>query len=222
MSPRPVRHPLFARAYHRLARAMERDLGDRRRELLSGLSGRVLELGAGNGMNFGHYPGAVEEVVAVEPEPYLRARAQPAAQAASVHIVVEDAIADELPHAAGSFDAVVACLVLCSVPDPAHALAELGRVLKPEGELRFLEHVRSRSSRKAHVQETLDRWGLWPAIAGGCHCARDTVAAMTCAGFAIEQIRDIDLGPGWIHTNPHVLGVARVRPRQVPGPALTS
>jgi SAM-dependent methyltransferase len=221
MSPRPVRHPLFARAYHRLARAMERDLGDRRRELLSGLSGRVLEIGAGNGMNFGHYPGAVEEVVAVEPEPYLRARAQAAAQGASVRIVVEDAIADELPHAASSFDAVVACLVLCSVPDPGRALAELGRVLKPQGELRFLEHVRSSSSRKARVQHTLDR-GLWPAIAGGCHCARDTAAVMTSAGFAIEQIRDIDLGPAWMHTNPHVLGVARVRPRQVPGPAPTS
>lgn len=139
---------------------MERDLGDRRRELLSGLSGRVLELGAGNGMNFGHYPEAVEEVVAIE-------------------------------------------------PDPGSALDELGRVLKPQGELRFLEHVRSSSSRKAPVQDTLDRCGLWPAIAGGCHCARDTVAAMTSAGFAIEQIRDIDLGPAWMHTNPHVLGVAR-------------
>jgi len=198
---------------------MERDLGGRRRELLSGLSGRVLELGAGNGMNFGHYLGAVEEVVAVEPEPYLRARAQAAARTASVHVVVQDAIADELPHAAGSFDAVVACLVLCSVPDPGRALAELKRVLKPQGELRFLEHVRSSSSRKARVQHTLDR-GLWPAIAGGCHCARDTAAAMTSAGFAIEQIRDIDLGPAWMHTNPHVLGVARVRPRQPPGPAL--
>jgi len=200
---------------------MERDLGDRRRELLSGLSGRVLEVGAGNGMNFGHYPSAVEEVVAVEPEPYLRAKAQAATQGASVRIVVQDALADELPYAPGSFDAVVACLVLCSVPDPAHALAELGRVLKPEGELRFLEHVRSSSSRKARVQHTFDR-GLWPAIAGGCHCARDTAAAMTSAGFTIEQIRDIDLGPAWMHTNPHVLGVARVRPRQVPGPELAA
>lgn len=219
MSPRPVRHPLFARAYHRLSRAMERDLGDRRRELLSGLSGRVLELGAGNGMNFGHYPGGVEEVVAVEPEPYLRARAQAATQGVAVRVVVEDAIADELPHDTSSFDAVVACLVLCSVPDPGRALAELARVLKPQGELRVLEHVRSSSARKARVQDMLDRCGLWPAIAGGCHCARDTVAAITSAGFAIEQSRDIDLGPPWMHTNPHVLGVARVRPRQLPGPA---
>jgi len=84
MSPRPVRHPLFARAYHRLARAMERDLGDRRRELLSGLSGRVLELGAGNGMNFRHYPSTVKRVLAVEPESYLRERAQQSAEKATV------------------------------------------------------------------------------------------------------------------------------------------
>jgi ubiquinone/menaquinone biosynthesis C-methylase UbiE len=200
---------LFARAYHRLARAMERELAARRRELLSGLSGRVLEVGAGNGMNFGHYPGAVEEVVAVEPEPYLRARAQSATQTASVRVVVQDAVADELPHDASSFDAVVACLVLCSVPDPEHALAELRRVLKSDGELRFLEHVRSSSSRKARIQDTLDRRGIWPKMAGGCHCARDTVGAMTSGGFAIEQFRDIDLGPSWLHTNPHVLGIAR-------------
>ena len=133
---------------------MEHDLALPRRELLSGLSGHVLEVGAGNGMNFGHYPGTVEEVVAVEPEPYLRARAQDATHDAAVRIVVEDALADELPHEPGSFDAVVACLVLCSVPDSKRAVAELRRVLKSGGELRFLEHVSSSRSRKARIQHT--------------------------------------------------------------------
>ena len=209
VSPQRVHHPFFARAYHRLAWAMERDLAVRRRELLAGLAGRVLEIGAGNGMNFGHYPSTVGEVVAVEPEPYLRVRAQAATRAASVFVIVHDGVADELPHAPSSFDAVVACLVLCSVPRQNGALSELRRVLKSQGELRFLEHVRSASPRKARIQDALDSCGLWPGIAGGCHCARDTIAAMTSAGFAIEQIRAFDLGPPWMHTNPHVLGIAR-------------
>ncbi len=188
---------------------MERELAARRRELLAGLSGRVLEIGAGDGMNLRHYPSGVEEVVAFEPEPYLRSKAQAAARAAAVRVVVRDGVAENLPPDLGSFDAAVACLVLCSVPDQERALAELRRVLEPSGELRFLEHVRAGRPRKARIQEALDRSGLWPRAAGGCRCARDTVGAMTSAGFAIEQVRAVDLGPSWLHTNPHVLGTAR-------------
>jgi len=209
MPRQPHRHPIFARLYERLARAMERELAAQRRELLCGLTGRVLEIGAGNGMNFGHYPTTVQEVVALEPEPYLRARAQAAARGAPVPVLVRDGVAERLPEDIGSFDAAVACLVLCSVRDQGAALAELRRAVVPGGELRFLEHVRAPRPRKAQIQHALDRCGAWPVLAGGCHCARDTVAAIAAAGFAIDGMRTIDVGAPWLHTNPHVLGTAR-------------
>jgi ubiquinone/menaquinone biosynthesis C-methylase UbiE len=204
-----VRHPIFARLFHRMSGGMEQELGEHRDRLLAGLSGRVLEIGAGNGASFGHYPASVAEVVAVEPEPYLRDKAEAAARRAPVAVRVLDATAGELPLEDGTFDAAVASLVLCTVSDPARALSELRRVLKPGGELRFLEHVRSDRPRKARVQERLDRSGLWPRLGGGCHCARDAVAAIELAGFAVDDARPLEIGPSWMHTNPHVLGTAR-------------
>jgi ubiquinone/menaquinone biosynthesis C-methylase UbiE len=204
-----VRHPLFARFFTQLSRLMERDLGEYRRELLSGLSGRVLEVGAGNGMNFRHYPATVDEVVALEPESYLRGKAEQAAQTAPVPVDVRAAAAYPLPVEDQGFDAAVTSLVLCTVPEPQVALTELQRVLKPGGELRFMEHVRSERPRKARVQHWADRSGLWPRIAGGCHCARDSATAIESAGFRIEQVRSFGLGPGWGITYPHVLGRAR-------------
>jgi ubiquinone/menaquinone biosynthesis C-methylase UbiE len=203
-----IRHPLFARFFDRLSRVLEKDLGARRDELLAGLTGRVLELGAGNGINFSHYPPEVEEVVAVEPEPYMRTRAERAATTAAVPVTVTSGVAESLPFDDGSFDAAVASLVLCSVSDLAAALAELRRILRPAGELRFLEHVRGAGGAKPRVQTAIDRIGLWPALAGGCHCSRDTVQALRAAGFGVEQVRSLDVGPSWGLTNPHVLGVA--------------
>jgi ubiquinone/menaquinone biosynthesis C-methylase UbiE len=203
-----IRHPLFARFFDRLSRVMEKELGPRRRELLEGLSGRVVELGAGNGINFAHYPATVDEVIAIEPEPYMRAKAERAAQSAPVAVTVRPGIADAVELEDASVDAAVASLVLCSVPDQARALAELRRVVKPGGELRFLEHVRGRSSGKLRAQSAADRTRVWPLIAGGCHCSRDTVAAIRAVGFEVTQVRDLNVGPGWNITNPHVLGRA--------------
>jgi ubiquinone/menaquinone biosynthesis C-methylase UbiE len=188
---------------------MEREIGEQRERLLAGLSGRVVELGAGNGANFRHYPGTVEEVVAIEPESYLRAKAEEAAREAPVPVRVLDAVAGALPLEAGSVDAAVVSLVMCSIPDVPEALAEIRRVLKPGGELRFLEHVRSEQPRKARVQRVSDGSGIWPLMGGGCHCSRDTVAAIKAAGYAVDRVDSFILGPSWWITNPHVLGVAR-------------
>jgi ubiquinone/menaquinone biosynthesis C-methylase UbiE len=209
VSATEIRHPIFARFFDRFSRLAEAQVEEWRAELLAGLSGRVVELGAGNGLNFRHYPSTVEEVVALEPEPYLRGKAEEAAASAPVRVTVRAGVADSLPLEEAGFDGAVASLVLCSVPEQAIALAELKRVLRPRGELRFLEHVRSEGSRRAGVQGVLDRSGVWPFMAGGCHCARDTVGAIEAAGFQIERVRYADLGPSWMVTNPHLIGLAR-------------
>lgn len=209
MSAGDVRHPIFARAYQRVSGLMEREFGELRDEQLAGLSGRVVEIGAGNGAGFSHYPPSVDEVVALEPEPYLRERAERAAAPAGVPVEVLPGTADPLPFDDGRFDAAVSSLVLCTVPDQARALAELRRVLVAGGELRFLEHIRSDRPRKARIQSLADRSGIWPRLGGGCHPARDTPAAIAAAGFEIETSRSFDVGPSWNLTNPYVIGVAR-------------
>ena len=211
MSAPSVHHPLFARFYtHVLARKEPAELIAYREELLAGLGGRVVEVGAGSGANFPHYPEAVTEVVAVEPEAYLREQAVAAAAQAPVPVTVVDGVADVLPLRDGSCDAAVACLVLCSVPDQARALAELKRVLKPGGELRFLEHVRGHTDRMARWQRLVDRT-FWPHLFGGCHTARATVAAIEAAGFALERHRDLqpESLPSFLPVYPQTIGVAR-------------
>ena len=170
------------------ATAEERGATDHRRHLLEGLSGTVVEIGAGHGLNFPLYPPEVTEVLAVEPEPTLRSQAETAAQSADVPIRVLAGVADELPLRDESADAAVASLVLCTVPDQSRAFAEIRRVVRPGGELRFYEHVIPRSQPKRLLFQAIDRSGIWPAIAGGCHAARDTTGAITQAGFDIEEI----------------------------------
>jgi SAM-dependent methyltransferase len=204
-----VRHPLFARLFARAAPRMEAlGVAAHRRELLDGVGGRVLEIGAGTGATFAHYPATVAEVVAVEPEPYLRALALDAAAAAPLPVMVVAAAAEELPFEDGSFDTAVASLVLCSVRDPAGALSELRRVLRAGGELRFYEHVRG-SGGLARAQRMLDV--AWPHVAGGCHLARDTPEAIARAGFAVERCRRFRFRPSLLAwpAEPHVIGVAR-------------
>jgi SAM-dependent methyltransferase len=203
------RHPLFARWYARLSQAMEQGVGDYRDELLAGLAGRILEIGAGNGLNFAHYPPTVTEVVAVEPEPYLRGLAQAAAVDEPVPIRVVDGHAEALPVGEGSVDAAIASLVLCSVPDQARALAELARVIRPGSDLRFFEHVRAEGATLAGTQRALDL--VWPILGGGCHVSRDTLAAITAAGFQVTNLRRFRFPDTRIAspTSPHILGIAR-------------
>lgn len=208
-----IAHPLFARIYARQSQGAEaRGMTDQRRELLAGLSGTVVEVGAGNGLNFAHYPPAVDRVIAVEPEPYLRALAQDAAAQAPVPVEVVEGAAEALPLKDGAVDAAVASLVLCSVLDPQAAVAELHRVLRPGGELRFNEHVVSDSPRRARVQRTLDRT-IWPHIAGGCHLARDTGRLLEQHGFEIEDQRRFCFSVGGLDpAKAHILGRARRQP----------
>jgi ubiquinone/menaquinone biosynthesis C-methylase UbiE len=186
-TPTDLSRPRFARAYLRVApNAEKRGATEHRKRLLAGLSGTVVEVGAGQGLNFPHYPAAVTEVIAVEPEPTLRGATARAAGAASVPVRVMAGVADRLPLGDVSVDAAVASLVLCSVPDQASALAEIRRVVRPGGQLRFYEHVIANDQPRRALLQLLDHSGLWPRIAGGCHPARETGKAITDAGFEIE------------------------------------
>ena len=203
-----VEHPLFARFAAFIAASEGPIEQDRRRETLAGLSGRVIEIGSGSGPNFAHYPEAVSELVAVEPEANLRAKAEEAARDSGRSIRVIDAVADRLPFADGAFDAAVAVLVLCSVPNQAAALGELHRVVRAGGELRFYEHVIGSSKRLSVLQRSLAP-GL-SKLFGGCRADRDTGRAIEEAGFRIERnrrflIRTIIEVPA----APRILGTAR-------------
>jgi SAM-dependent methyltransferase len=206
--PRP-QHPIFARCYAALAPLAELAGGQRlRRELLAGLAGRVLEIGGGTGANLRHYPPGVQQVTVVEPEGHLRSGCERAARRAQARVEVLAAFAERLPLPDSSFDAAVSSLVLCSVTDQESALAELMRVIRPGGQLRFYEHVRS-PGLVGRLQDAVDApWGL---IAGGCHLNRDTVTAVASAGFVVLEMRAMPT---------RVAGVPIPGPRMVLGRAI--
>jgi ubiquinone/menaquinone biosynthesis C-methylase UbiE len=201
-------HPRFARMYQRISAESERrGTAEHRDRALAGLTGRVVEVGAGNGMNFRHYPATVTEVVAVEPENNLRALAERAASSASVPVTVVAGHGDALSFDDETFDGAVVSLVLCSVPEPGHFLAEVRRVLKPGGELRFFEHVRSDSPVLGVFQDAITP--LWSAIGGGCHLNRDSRAAIGAAGFEIDEIDRFSYRPlKFVPAHAHILGCA--------------
>ncbi|MQA07540.1 MAG: methyltransferase domain-containing protein [Pseudonocardiaceae bacterium] len=211
MPSRPAtQHPLFARFFERVgARNEQRGQAGLRAELLAGLRGLVLEVGAGNGLNFPHYPVEVDEVLVVEPEPYLRERAGLAAERVAVRIAVFAGTADALPVANASVDVVVCSGVLCSVPDVPAALAEFRRVLRPAGEFRFYEHVRAGSRVRAAEQLVLNT--VWPRLMGGCQLRRRTGAAIEAAGFTVRSSRELifPAGAKFSPVAPRILGAAR-------------
>jgi ubiquinone/menaquinone biosynthesis C-methylase UbiE len=183
-----ISHSVFARYYARLSPAMDKGgMATHRQQLLQGLAGPVIEIGAGNGLNFAHYPVGVTRVLAIEPDPYLREIAQHNAAQAPVPVEVCDGIAEELPAGDAAFHAAVAALVLCSVADQHTALREIHRVVRAGGQLRFLEHVSADTPRLRCLQRLFDAT-IWPALAGGCHTSRDTPAAIQAAGFTIDQL----------------------------------
>ncbi|EKX60665.1 class I SAM-dependent methyltransferase [Streptomyces ipomoeae] len=185
-----VHHPLFARFYARLSVSAEPRIGPLRDELLAGISGRVIEIGAGNGLNFAHYPRTVSEVVAIEPERSLRQLALESALRADVPVDVAPGAAEALPVKSEAFDAAVVSLVLCSVRDVRRSLSEVRRVLRPGGELRFFEHGRGGGSVMRTAQRALDGT-VWPLLFGGCHVARDPLGEVRAAGFEIASHREM-------------------------------
>ncbi|MFF4406591.1 class I SAM-dependent methyltransferase [Streptomyces sp. NPDC001262] len=211
-----VHHPVFARFYGKFSPIMDEraGIGAHRDELLAGLSGRVIEIGAGNGLNFAHYPGSVSEVVAIEPERRLRLMAAEAAVRAGVPVDVVPGAAEALPVKSEAFDAAVVSLVLCSVRDVRRSLAELRRVLRPGGQLRFFEHGLAEGPALASVQRALDHT-VWPLLFGGCHTSRDPLAALTEAGFELGSYRRLKVPQTRVPTpsSPCFLGTA-VRPAE--------
>jgi len=183
--------PFFARGYDRFTKGTEEaGLRDKRRELLARANGRTLEIGAGTGANLELYPEAVTDLVLTEPDEHMRAQLERKATALGRRPEVVGAGAEGLPFPDASFDTVVATLVLCTIPAPRQALEEIARVLKPDGRLLFIEHVRSEDAGTARWQDRLERpWG-W--FGRGCHPNRDTVAMINESALEIGELeRDI-------------------------------
>ncbi|MGV0793450.1 class I SAM-dependent methyltransferase [Mycolicibacterium sp. XJ1819] len=189
-----VNNPFFARLWTFMSSHETEAIKRLRRENLAGLSGRVLEVGAGTGTNFAHYPDTVTEVVAVEPEQQLVRHARHAALSARVPVTVEDATIESLGETE-PFDAVVCSLVLCSVDEPDSVLRQLHSLLRPGGELRYLEHIAG-SGARARLQKIADAT-LWPRLLGNCHTHRHTEQAIVGAGFAVSGARREWTLPRW-------------------------
>jgi len=163
-----------------------RGMARRRRELLAAAQGRVLEIGAGTGLNVPHYPAGLDELVLSEPVASMARRLErrAAKQPEQPRVIV--APAERLPFPDDAFDTVVSTLVLCTVPQPDRALAEIRRVLKPGGMLLFIEHVRSDVERWGRWQDRLAR--PWAAFASGCRCNRNTLDLLEASGMRASEV----------------------------------
>lgn len=190
--------PILYDPFLRLAEL--RGMSGLRRDILARAHGRVLELGAGTGLNLRHYRAGLDELVLTEPEPGMAKRLERrAARTAPANFRVLRVPAEQLPFADGSFDTVVATLVFCTVADPRAALREARRVLRDGGQLLFIEHVR------APAGSGLERWqqrmrSPWRAFAYGCRCDQDTMSLIERAGFAFADRR-----PGRWHAMPAIV-----------------
>ena len=202
---------LFASFYDRALKASEENgLGDMRRDLLAGARGRVVEIGAGTGVNLDLYGSGVEDLTLVEPDPHmgakLRDRLADRASHSSPPARLVTAPAEAIPFEGDTFDTAVATLVLCTVPDPVAAIDELSRVLKPGGRLLFIEHVRSDDRGTARWQDRLEK--PWRFMADGCHCNRDTEANLRASSFTVESVDHGKLPKSMAIVRPLIRGTA--------------
>jgi ubiquinone/menaquinone biosynthesis C-methylase UbiE len=203
-------HKWFAAIYDRMLASEEKKfLGAIRAEMLKDVTGNVLEIGAGTGVNFQYYqPGA--QVTATEPDPYMLERAKKRASEAKVAIELRQVAAEELPFPDASFDFVIVTLVLCSVSDPRKVLSEIKRVLKPGGELRLYEHVRYQNPIGALSQDLISP--AWQWFGAGCHPNRNTARYLREAGFELSDVqmhKHLPPIPPMVFTRPHLQAVAR-------------
>ncbi len=177
----------FTALYDRgLSGTEEAGLREMRRELLASARGRTIDIGAGTGANLDLFPSAVTELVLAEPDPHMLKRLRPRLDESGLSAELIEAPAERLPVEDSSFDTAVFALVLCTVPNPSAALAEAARVLRPEGRLLFIEHVRSEHADLARWQDRLEK--PWRFLGDGCHCNRDTVATIAASPFAVERL----------------------------------
>jgi len=206
----------FSAYYDRGFKAIEKaGLSEMRRALLARARGRVLELGAGTGLNLAHYQGGIQSLTLVEPDPHMAKQLRPKLAKFDYEAEVVEAPAEKLPFADDSFDTAVVTLVLCTVPDPEASLVEIARVLKPGGELLFLEHVRSADASASRWQ---DRWERpWRFLGDGCHCNRDTAAAIAASPLELGPVEHGTLPKAPPIVRPLIHGRA-TRPDRSPAP----
>jgi ubiquinone/menaquinone biosynthesis C-methylase UbiE len=201
-----LRKTFFAATYDRMSRKSEEaGLRDLRHGLLAEAGGSVLEIGGGTGANLPHYDGKVESLVVTEPEPAMLRRLQQKAREQAPLAKVLQAPAEDLPFEDGSFDTVVSTLVLCGVDDQARSLREIRRVLRPGGQLLFLEHVRSDDPGLARFQ---DRMNWLNRIVVGCDCNRRTLAAIEATGFTVSRLEQTTIPKAPKFVRPSIIGAA--------------
>jgi ubiquinone/menaquinone biosynthesis C-methylase UbiE len=199
----------FAIVYDPFLWAAERaGLRETRKQLLGTARGCTVEIGSGTGLNLAHFPDDLDELVLVEPDAAMRARLEKRLRRSGRPGRLVDAPAEQLPFADGSVDTVVSTFVLCTVDAPDRALREIARVLRPNGRLLFIEHVRSNSPGLARWQDRLAR--PWQRFARGCRCNRATAELMATSGLAVEQIREVSWRSMPPIVRPLIAGRARI------------
>lgn len=198
---------MFSALYDRGLKGTEdAGLREMRRELLAGARGRTIEIGAGTGANLDLYPESVSDLVLAEPDPHMLKQLRSKARR---EIQIVEAPAERLPFEDASFDTAVFTLVLCTVPDPDATLREVSRVLRPGGQMLFLEHVRAEDPGLARWQDRLEK--PWRFLGDGCHCNRDTVATIEASPLKLESAERGSLPKSPPLVRPLVRGAATAR-----------
>lgn len=182
-----MNHPLLAKIYDTVLGPTERlGVRDQRRRLMDGLGGRVVEIGAGTGLNVSLYPSSADEIHAVEPDQHMVDRLVKKAGDSPVPLFLYRGDAHSLPFSDGVFDAAIITFALCTIPDPERALDEAHRVVRSGGTLRFLEHIRSPSARTARLQDRINT--LWGKVSGGCRLNQPTVEILEATHWEVDEV----------------------------------